>query len=110
MKTNNILIILITLISFSLFSQEKEQYKAVIKNDNTKGFKFIELTPNIRAIANSNLSDLRILDKDNKQIPYFLQEESFSVIEKFISFKKNKSFSYKNIYFSKKNIWIYIIY
>ena len=103
MKMNNLLIILITLVSFSLFSQEKEQYKAIIKNDNTKGFKFIELTPNIRAIANSNLSDLRILDKENKQIPYFLQEESFIVIEKFISFNKNKSFGYKNIHFNKKS-------
>jgi len=92
MKKNNTLIIVLFFISLSLFSQENEQYKAVIKNDNIKGYKFVELTPNIKSIANFDLSDLRILDDQKKQIPYFLQEESFSVVDSFIPLKNKISF------------------
>lgn len=94
-KKNDILLILLAFISLSLFSQENELYKGVIKNDHIKGYKFVELTPNINSIANQNLSDLRILNDENKQIPYFLQEESFSVVDNFIPLKYKISFKRK---------------
>jgi len=96
MKKNNLLIVLFTFISFSLFSQENELYKASITNDDTKGFKVVTLTPNIRAIANTNLSDIRILDTNQKQIPYFLQEKTYKEQVTFIPLKNQLFFKKKS--------------
>lgn len=93
MKKSNLLIILFTFIGLSLFSQEKELFKGMLKNDAKIGHKKIALSPNIRSIANKDLSDIRILDQKENQAAFFLKETQTINVANFVEVKHNISFT-----------------
>ena len=91
----NKLAVLFGLISFVLSAQETIRYTAHIENDSIIGFKKVVLTPKLRAIANADFSDLRIFDAKKQQVPYFIQERSYTFIDpEFISI--NHKITYDN--------------
>lgn len=96
MIKNNIILLFI-FINLNLVSQEL--YKGTINNDVLKGFKSVELTPNIRSIANRDFSDVRIFNVEKQQIPYYLEDsksrydisKSFLALKNDIQFKKKRT-------------------
>ncbi len=78
-KTKNKLLIslVFSLICFVLSAQENLTYTGNLKNDTLIGFKKIILTPELRAVANDDFSDLRVFDTQMQQTPYFIQNFSY---------------------------------
>ncbi|WP_290802457.1 hypothetical protein [Flavobacterium sp.] len=70
-------------VSFWGWSQN---YKAEIKNIQEDGFHQIQLSSEIRAVANENLAFLRILDTTKKEVPYVISNFK-GESENYISFK-----------------------
>lgn len=70
-------------VSFWGWSQN---YKAEIKNIQEDGFHQIQLSSEIRAVANENLAFLRILDTNKKEVPYVISNFK-GESENYISFK-----------------------
>ena len=89
MTKNKLLAIIFSLACAGLFAQEKTSYTGVIENDSILGLKKIALTPTLRAVANSDFSDLRIYNTNKQQTPYFIQENVYkTVIAAFIPVDK----------------------
>lgn len=80
MTKNKLLTIVFSLVCVGLFAQEKTSYTGDIKNDSLLGLKKIALTPALRAVANSDFSDLRIYDANKQQAPYFIQEYVYKTV------------------------------
>ncbi|MCF6298021.1 MAG: hypothetical protein L3J08_08585 [Flavobacteriaceae bacterium] len=86
---NKSLTFLVSLLCFGLFAQENS-YIANLKNDSIAGYKKIVLTPKLQTISNSDFSDLRLLDANNQQVPYFIQSRNFKFLDaEFIAYKHN---------------------
>jgi hypothetical protein len=75
MKITKIIILL--LLVNQVFAQQFGT-SAKIVNTKTDGIHSILLTPEIRSFSKADLSDLRIFDAKNKEVPYFLRKESAS--------------------------------
>lgn len=71
---------------FVTFWGWSQNYKAEIKNIQEDGFHQIQLSPEIRAVANENLAFLRILDTTKKEVPYVISNFK-GESENYISFK-----------------------
>lgn len=80
--------LLLTFIFFSIFSYaQKGNFEAKIKPSARSGYYKIKLSPELRALSNSDLSDIRILDYFGKQVPYYIeysQPKTISKTEKII--------------------------
>lgn len=75
------------------FSQEFS-VSAKLSNIKTNGLHSVLLTPKIRSIGNDNLSDLRIYDSKNREVPYFLTNDfqtTSTAFEEFKILSKNSS-------------------
>jgi len=90
MTKHSLFLILLSFLNFVLLAQT-EQYKADIKTSEISKFKSIALTPKIRAVANDNFSDIRILDEQKHQVPYFLLKKFAKTKVEFIPIKNNIS-------------------
>ncbi|MCO6161249.1 hypothetical protein [Flavobacterium sp. NRK F7] len=71
---------------FVTFWGWSQNYKAEIKNIQEDGFHQIQLSSEIRAVANENLAFLRILDTNKKEVPYVISNFK-GELENYISFK-----------------------
>lgn len=75
MKTINFIPFLaFLLVPNFLFSQEFA-VEGKISGINSNGLHSVLITPEIRSLANENLSDLRIFDSKNRETPYFLTND-----------------------------------
>jgi len=75
MKTiKHIIFIAFLLISSLVFSQEFN-VEGKISDLKSNGLHSVLITPEIRSLANQNLSDIRIFDSKNKETPYFLTDD-----------------------------------
>ncbi len=64
-----ILILCSLFLSFTSFSQAYSKY-AEFQSPNKKGFCRIQLTPEIKSSLNPTMSDIRLFDAQNKEVPY----------------------------------------
>lgn len=76
-----LIVILCCIATISAFGQDYGWKSKVQKTDST-GFCKINLQPDIVAKLNSNFADIRIRDKNGKEIPYFIEKEDFSVTKR----------------------------
>lgn len=84
------------IISGSLYSQGYH-YQTTIEKNNTEGFYKIELAPEILEKLNSNYADLRLVNAENKEVPYYLEKEVFSVNKRvFKPYKIKEKLRWKN--------------
>lgn len=70
----------------------QEQTTAALQTPESKGLHKIKLSHKIRSFANKDLRDLRVLDTENNQVPYFIEKakteiqasnfSTFKIIEK----------------------------
>lgn len=86
---SKILVYLFSFVCLILSAQKSLTYTANIKNDSLIGFKKIILTPELRAVANADFSDLRVFDIQEQQTPYFIQNYSYkNTVATFITINK----------------------
>jgi hypothetical protein len=69
------------LLTVNLFSQCYQWQSEIAAFDST-GFYKIDLPPEVVAKLNINFSDIRIIENEKKEIPYFIQKEPFSVTKR----------------------------
>lgn len=93
MKFNNISIsILCVVFSFLSFAKnETYQYTAKLNNVVQDTVYKIQLTPMLLSIANNDLSDVRIYNNKNQQIPFVFYNSTNRRTDKFISIKPTVS-------------------
>jgi hypothetical protein len=96
MKLNKIILLLLTVnICFG-------QFKTIgkLKKVSQNGFHEILLSPEIRSYSNQDLSDIRIIDSKDKEVPYFIQNstnssssnfEEYNIVSKKTEPKKSTS-------------------
>jgi len=98
----NILTIILSLISITLFAQNFS-YKADVEKVEKNGFNKILLSPEITSKLNSNFYDIRIYDTSKVEIPYLLykediiKEQNLFVEYKIIEKKHNRRYGYTRI-------------
>jgi hypothetical protein len=69
-------LIALGLFSFSISTAQNFEYEAAIEKITRKGFQSIELSPDVIHNAKKNLSDLRLLDSNQKEIPYLIDHNA----------------------------------
>lgn len=77
----------ITFIALSLFLtgslySQSYQWKSELEKNDSSGFYSIDIQPDIMSKLNSNFSDIRIRDEQEKEVPYFIKKEPFSVTKR----------------------------
>ena len=75
---------------FQLFSYE---YFKEIKVTGKSAYKEFYITEDIYANSRKNLDDIRIIDKNGKEIPYVIENEKSSKIGKFNTVEINITYS-----------------
>lgn len=75
--------ILILLFLFSGFTQIKAQFKnkAILQTTDSTGFYSIDITPQISGFVKTDLSDIRILDEQQKQVPFIIRNAAIKRID-----------------------------
>ncbi len=70
-----VIVFLVSLIAFRGYSQNNFNYKAAIKEINETKFYRLDLPPKVVAKCLPGLQDIRIFDKEGKQVPYILKND-----------------------------------
>jgi hypothetical protein len=82
-----LIIILLVCFSTSVLSQDFD-WQASISEVKTDGFQRIQLSPTISSKLNNDYGDIRLFDKDGKEIPYILEsEKAYSQKDYFVEYK-----------------------
>lgn len=73
------IIIAIGILSSSVLAGQSFQYQSALAEPTQKGFYNIPLRPELVGKLQSNKADLRLMDKNNQEVPYYLEKEAFSI-------------------------------
>ena len=91
-----LIIAICIIISGSLYSQDY-QYQSELEKNTSKGFYKVALAPEIIGKLTPNYSDLRLVDKENNEVPYYLEKEAFSVNKRvFKQYKIKEKIKWQN--------------
>jgi hypothetical protein len=76
-----LLFILIPLFCFVNSLAQSFKYEASLPSVEVDGFYHVLLSPKINAHLNDDISDIRILDSEDREVPYIFQRESWAYYE-----------------------------
>jgi len=92
----NLILSIALVVTGSLYSQDYH-YQTAIEKNTSKGFYKVELSPEILGKLNSNFSDLRLMDNEHTEQPYYIEKEAFSVNKRvFKPYKVKEKLKWKN--------------
>ncbi len=97
---NRILFFTIAVLMFSALKAQKYSYRADIDSVKTSGFYKIFLSPEISAKLQQNFPDIRIIDKNNIEIPFLYGSDYMQIANiqrKELKIVKNKHKLFKRI-------------
>ncbi|MDH7461300.1 hypothetical protein QEG73_08415 [Chitinophagaceae bacterium 26-R-25] len=78
---NNIALVLLFLLAGLAQAQAQFKNKATLQTPDTTGFYSIEFTPAISGFVKTDLSDIRILDEHQKQVPFIIRNAAIRKID-----------------------------
>lgn len=75
-------LILVIILLCQITTAQLSNFKAKINPNSKSGYHKIKLSPELVAVSNPDLSDIRVLDKTGHQVPYYVEYSQPSAIIK----------------------------